>query len=788
STPAADQPAPADLLPPPSRGVRIAWYAGAVVATAVALAAGMRLVHVTFAPPAAGRVTVVEVAGLRLDAMDLREPLSYDGDVLLIMPMVKATLERGSHWRNERMGYPGVYELYDFPVIDHLHFACIWLLGRVVTDWVVLYNLYHLLTWPLTTLTAMWAFRRLGLTLPAAAAGGVLYAFLPYHYLRGESHYFLAAYWVIPLSWLPALAVCKGDFPFFGRRPDGGYEWAVRTRAAGWQVVLAAATASAGAYYAFFACAVYAAAGAYGWAVHRTWKAAAAAGLVAGLVAGFGLVNHLPAVVYSFKYGRNTVTERFAEESELYAMKIAQLVLPIDAHNVTEFSRVKAMYTGSYPLNNENSCAPLGVVGAIGLLGLLGVLVVPNRLGWPYRPVAVLALFIVLFSTVGGFGALFNLLVFDQIRCWNRFSVYLAFLCLFAVLHAADRYLLTAPGTRPYRVWVLAGVVVVGLADQTPTPWFTEKVVKQTDRDAARFRADRRFFARIEEAAPGARVFCVPYIPFPEAPVLHEMGTYEHSRLYLHTATLIAGYAPIKYREADEWLRSVAFEHPNNRVLRMVARGFEGVLVDGRGFLTPADGNRVVREIRDAAGGKLPPEIIHEDGRQVFLDLRPYRDWLKGQNPALFEREETRELERVALCWLRGFPSTEPYGMEFRHRWAYRSAAFQLVNPTDRSRYFDFAATFDTDQEGEFQVTLSGRGITWVNRPDGPAPWEDTITFGTPRGEEPRRQGPRKTYRIEVPPGRHDVRFTCTPPPKFISGNTRPIYYYLENIGFTEVR
>src|SRR5262249_31522185 len=142
-------------------------------------------------------------AGLRLDAADITAPFYYDEDALLILPMVKATLERGSHWRNERMGYPGVQELHDFPVVDHLHFALIWLLGRAFSNAVVVFNLYYLLTYPLTTLAAMYTFRRLGLTLPAAALGGLLYAFLPYHYMRGENHYFLSAYWLVPLSMLP---------------------------------------------------------------------------------------------------------------------------------------------------------------------------------------------------------------------------------------------------------------------------------------------------------------------------------------------------------------------------------------------------------------------------------------------------------------------------------------------------------------------------------------------------------------------------------------------------------
>ncbi len=767
STPAADppHPPPADRLPLPPRRARVGWYALAFVASAAII-----------------------FVGYRLDRVSLREPLEYDMDVLLIMPMVKATIEQGHHWRNERMGFPGVYELYDFPVIDHLHFAVIWMLGRFTSDWVLVFNLYHLLTWPLTAVTAMWAFRRLGLTHAFAAAGGILYAFLPYHYMRGESHYFLAAYWVVPLAWLPALAICKGDLPFFARRPDGSYARAFKTRAAGWQVLLAAATASAGAYYAFFACALYCVAGAYGWVVHRTWKTAASAGLLAALVALFGVLNHLPSIVHALDYGRATVTERFPKESELYGMKIAHLILPIDSHRLVAFRRTKAAYTGTYELNNENSCASLGAIGTAGLLGLLAVLVVPNRLGWPYRPVAVLALFIVLFATMGGFSAVFNLLVFDQIRCPNRFSIYLAFLCLFAPLYWADDYLLDRPSRRRFRVPAAVGLVALGVSDQTPSYWFSKYAVEQVEQHAARFRADRDFFARVEDAAPGARVFCLPYMAFPEVPPVHNLKAYEHARIYLHTASLVSSYGPIKFREADEWLRSVAFDDPGRRVVRMVARGFDGLFVDGRGYLTQEDANRVVREVRAAVPAQVPlPQVVHEDRRQVFLDLRPFRDWLRGQDPAYFEREAAREREFVALCFIRGFPANAPFGMESQSRWGYRSAAFQVVNPSDRTRVFDLTATFATGHAGEFAVTMSGPGLTWLNRPDGPGPLTDSFTIYGPSDDGRDARQDRRTYRLEISHGRHTVRVNSVAPPDFINGDTRPIHYSLTDITFTEV-
>ena len=55
--------------------------------------------------------------GLRLDRTDLTVPLLDEADALLILPMVVAQHEGGTHWVTDRLGAPGRKELYDFPVI-----------------------------------------------------------------------------------------------------------------------------------------------------------------------------------------------------------------------------------------------------------------------------------------------------------------------------------------------------------------------------------------------------------------------------------------------------------------------------------------------------------------------------------------------------------------------------------------------------------------------------------------------------------------------------------------------
>ena len=769
-----EPPAPADRDRTRGRWQRLAWYAGTTL-LAFALIA----------------------AGLRLDEADLAAPFSQNEDVLLILPMVKATLERGSHWRNERLGSPGILEMHDFPVVDHLHFAIIWLLGKVVRNYVVVFNLYYLLTYPLCALTAMLALRHLRLTLPAAAAGGVLYAFLPYHWMRGESHYFLSAYWVVPLSLLPALAVCRGELPFFPRAADGTRPFRPLTRATLWQVLLGAATASAGAYYAFFACALYAVAGVYGGVANRTWRAVASAGVLIALVAGFGVLNHLPTFGHVGQYGRNGVTDRDPEEAEYYGLKLAQLVLPIDDHNLQALGRLKSMYnTATRSLNNENGFATLGAVGSVGLLGLMAVMLLPGRRGWPFGPLAALTGFILLFSTTGGLGGVFNLLVLDQVRCYNRFSIYLAFLCLFALLWPLDHFLLSRTTRRPWlRYAAFGGLVALGLSDQTPAAWFRPRVIAGMRESAARFDADRRFFREIEEKlGPGGKVFCLPYAPFPEIPPVNAMSAYDHMRGYLHTDALAFSYGSMKGRECDAWQEEVSFRPADELLRRVVFAGFDGIYVDTRGFAVTDmnQGNRLAAELREAAakkGGVALPMVVHESQKQVFLDVRPYRDWWRAQDPAGLAAEERREREWVALTWLRGFYSSfRPYGQRNGLRWASKSATLAIVNPSDRTRTFKLTATFGVEfPDGVFRVRIDGGGLEQVNRPDGPGPWLDEVEVEHKPGDwDTRNYGPRKEYVVRVPPGRHFVRFRCEPPEFFRPGDPRPLCYFLKDITFTE--
>ncbi len=85
------------------------------------------------------------------------------------------------------------------------------LIGFVAPDWPVAMNLYFLIGFPLAAMTALWFLRQCGVSRLLAVTLATLYALAPYHFIRGESHLFLASYYAIPLALALLVHVLRGE-------------------------------------------------------------------------------------------------------------------------------------------------------------------------------------------------------------------------------------------------------------------------------------------------------------------------------------------------------------------------------------------------------------------------------------------------------------------------------------------------------------------------------------------------------------------------------------------------
>src|SRR5262249_35020786 len=156
-----------------------------------------------------------------------------------------------------------------------------------------------------------------------ALAGSLLFAFLPYHFGRGEAHLFLSAYYLVPLMVLVVLWLYRGEGPLF-RWPSQeqpraewfngrtGFRVVVRLlvasaaqRGAVWfsgvmvfGVVVCRLVAPAGIYSAFFGCFFLTAAGLVAALNRRSLRPLAASTLLVGVMVVGGLANLAPTLAY----------------------------------------------------------------------------------------------------------------------------------------------------------------------------------------------------------------------------------------------------------------------------------------------------------------------------------------------------------------------------------------------------------------------------------------------------------------------------------------------------------
>jgi len=610
---------------------------------------------------------------MQLWRADLHVPLQTSSDAAFYEATIKNLVEHGAVNTNVSLGAPWTADFHDFPLPHTWHFFLLKLLALFTSDPAVLMNGYYLLTFFLCALSALAVLRQLGVSRPLAMAGSVVYTLLPYHFLRGEVHLFLASYYLVPLVLLVTLWVASGE-PLFRRKG-----WVTRRGLA--SLVICALVACDNPYYAFFGSFFLVVAGAVVYFRQRRLRVLAAPALLVATILVVLLLNLAPNLLYFHQHGRNEIAaQRHAYESELYGLKIVQLVLPVTGHRVSRLADVKERYNRQpsavfRPWVNENDCSSLGLIGSVGLAFLMGWLLFAAGQREEQRLITdlgVLAVSGVLLGTIGGFGTLFALLVSPQMRAYNRISIFLGFLAVVTAVVLLE----WLTGTRKPAKWAIA-ILLVGVAffDQT-TPGF----VPDYKSEAREYASDQEFVQRIENLLPQhAMVFQLPYVPFPGTPPVNRMAEYDHLRGYLHSRELRWSFAAVKGRDGDAWLRMVTAQPLPEMVQTLAFAGFQGIYLDRFGY---------AENSTEASLGALleTGPIVSDNGRLVFFDLRPYTQRLRSRyKPEQWQASANTALHPLLVEWRGGFFKPESSDGH-TWRWCEGEGDSHISNTSNSSR------------------------------------------------------------------------------------------------------
>jgi phosphoglycerol transferase len=381
-------------------------------------------------------------------------------------------------------------------------------------------------------------------------------------------------------------------------------------------VVVAAASGSF--YYSAFTVLLVVVAALLRFVSERDRETLVAGGGIVALILAVSLVQLAPTIVYRIDHGTNDqVAKRYWFESEVYGLKLTNLLLPVDHHRIGVLARRKAEYGQQIP-QTEGQVATLGVVASVGFLWLIAVaLAACVGVGRRYSlgvhgGLAALTVVSVLFATTGGFSTLLGV-VWPQIRSWNRISIFIAFFALAAVALLLE----TLRGALERRhvsaivfPAVLAAVLAVGVFDQT-----TPAYIPAYHALKSAYGNDQELVASLENQLPAnASVVELPYEPFPE-PSLGGRAPYDPAKPYLHSHDLRWSWGAMRGRPED-WAATIAGKPAAQVVPAARQEGFSGILLDRVAF-GPAAAS-VEADFGKVLGSQPEPS---PDGRYVFFSL-----------------------------------------------------------------------------------------------------------------------------------------------------------------------
>ncbi len=620
-------------------------------------------------------------------------PTDYSGDAMEVLARIKAASEGDlvpfTRQTISRLGAPFGTDWSEYPAPDGV---LIFLLGQLAR-WIGVggaANVAVLLA-QLTAAVSFYACARwLRQRWEWAFVGALLFSFAFHSVFRGLSHLSLIFTWTVP----PAILCCA--LVARSRRLRAGSPVWVGC------LVLSAVMAISNPYNLFLFLQLLLWSLLAQWCGSRRrvnlWLGVACGAVSVGVLALVLLPSfYLPAP----EHGLPLLTRNYGG-TELYALKPIELLLPPAVHRSEFMASWGDRYVRWSDLRGEAFSPYLGLAGGFGLFWLFGLAVVRLFARRPIPGQALPALWILAFSVVGGVN---NLLAFyfglQVFRATNRYSIFLsALILLFLIGRLAN---LSRRWPRPLSLGAALALGVAGLWDQLPrTDPRAAAAIAAVDRD-------RAFGALMEKTfEPGAMLFQLPYIEFPEGRPRNLYFEYEHFRPYLATDSIRFTFGARKHRSRSQWQRDFEGLPPARLIDALEAAGFAGIYLNRKAY---EDRGESLLDAFRRAGRTEVIEGLHR--QQAVVKLRPAQDL---RLPAA--REPT-----YGLGW--NPPEPGQRGL----RWSHGTASFAYFNPLQTPLRIRLRMEVGAIGPRAFRLRLNGNAVgrEWVDEQPRAFQWSDLV-------------------------------------------------------------
>jgi hypothetical protein len=660
-------------------------------------------------------------------------------DATLDMMLIKNIHESGWFNTNPALNAPFAQHWAEWPMGgDFLAYTIKKALVDATGDVPLTFNLFWLLTFPLTALAAFPVLRSLRCSWATALVGAVLFSLAPYHFRNGVAHENLAFYVGVPVIVLICVRILGPDSQLpavSDLRRLGGWR---RIR---WLLLGAVLAGVTSIYYlAFLLSLVWSCAALSALARRRPGRL-----VIAALFSAVGLATsflaNLPTLWYRWQHPQNLlgVPDRPRGVAEDFPLRIVELLSPVTQHRFPPFAFIAdRLYE---PGREGFGTAQLGLLAAIGFVVAVTVTLMRGLRGsgrrtWSFEArLGIVVLAALFLATKGGLNRALEFVGLQDIRAWNRIAIVIAFasIVVFARLLERLHVFLRRRAVRHARgAWaaVLVVVVLVGVLDQAapaqmPNPRAREMI----------WRSDQNFVSAIERRLPEhAMVFQLPVVDFPSDASTGLMSSYDSIKSgYLHSKTLRWSAGGIRGREG-EWQFPAARLPMRELVRGLAAMGFSALTLDHYGYL-----NNGANDPTPSLDKILGPPFVQARGRLFAWDLRPVARTLRGLSPTQRHALAQQMLDAPRLYLISDVDPTRNRGAD---KSICADATLTLVNPGTRPSAQVLLVTLKRDQSR----TTSG-AVTIDDR-----------TLFIPA------DGNSHGFRVTVPPGTSTIPITAVTP------------------------
>lgn len=577
-------------------------------------------------------VLFLEVVVLKLWQADLRVPFNYWGDTLWFVVPIKGMIDNGWVYYVPQLSAPFGLSAAAFPSMTNFDWLLMKGISLFVSDAGAVLNIFWLLSVVLTAWSAIIALHLFGIKKWLALAASIIYAFLPFAFLRNVAHISLV-YYTVPLLALLAINIAKGgDHPQARLIRILGYGAAV---AQGFNYI----------YFSFFAIVLFFFSGTLGAIRNKSKNSIKEAAVAVALISLAAAINLAPSFISWSQYGKPPdMGYKSAAEAEVYGLKLRKLLVPNEANQMPIISHwARSDRNSNFPNENENITARLGPMAGIGFLFLLAVSVgmggkYGNSRGEDVKIVASLSLFTFLFTTVGGFGAIFNQILPD-IRGYNRFSVFLAFFSLVGLVLIIQE-LITKIRTEISKnicIGIFGSLIIFSLYDQVLD---ARHLIDRREADLSSATQERELVRSIEaKYQKGTSVFQLPITGFPPDPGMKRMLPYDHAKPFLWSSGLMWSW-PSFSRQHRSWLGQLNGLEGEALAESLVLSKFDLIWIDRFGY--EDNGDKIISSLLLTGATEVAAGASQ---RYTVLSLFPIEKKLKMQlGEVAFEKQSEKIL------------------------------------------------------------------------------------------------------------------------------------------------